>query len=121
MRRRNEFVPTSLDRLESRVVLSRMAPTTSVVLGGLCPRQGLLNRQQQSAAAEINQVFDTFVRTLKPRTCWTWIPDQPNPSPATINAFAIYTTQRVSLMRNRSSASSGTRVARPDNCAAPGR
>jgi hypothetical protein len=100
MRRKRAFVPITLNRLERRVVLSRTALGTPVVVGGLYPHQRILNRHQQSIAAEINQVFDSFRNDYDQAraTYFTSIQNQPNPSPATTNAFVVYTTQGVSLL-----------------------
>ena len=100
MRRKHEFIPTSFDRLERRVVLSRTALGTPVVVSGLYPHQRVLNRQQQSVAAEINQEFDSFPNDYDQAraTYFTSIQNQANPSQATTNAFVVYTTQRVSLL-----------------------
>ena len=100
MRRKHAFVPTTLDRLESRVVLSRTPLGTPVVVSGLYPHQRILNLQHQSSAAKINQVFDSFQNDYDQAraTYFTSIQNQSNPSQATTNAFVVYTTQRVSLL-----------------------
>ena len=69
-------------------------------IGGFYPHQRVLNRHQQTTAAEINQVFDSFRNDYDQAraTYFTSIQNQPNPSPATTNAFVVYTTQRVSLI-----------------------
>ena len=89
MRRKRAFIPTSLDRLERRVVLSRTALATPVVVSGLYPNQGVLNHQQQSVAAEINQEFDSFANDYDQAraTYFTSIQGQTNPSLATTNAM----------------------------------
>ena len=100
MRRKHEFIPTSLNRLETRVVLSGTGLRTPVVVSGLHPHQRLLNRQQQSVAAEINQEFDSFGNDYAQSraTYFASIQGQTNPSQATTNAMVVYTTQRVSLL-----------------------
>jgi hypothetical protein len=100
MRRKRTFLEGTLDLLESRVVLSRTALGTPVVVSGLYPHQRILNRQQQPVAAEINQVFDSFQNDYDQAraTYFTSIQNQANPSLATTNAFVFYTTQRVSLI-----------------------
>ena len=100
MRRNHAFSPTTFDRLESRVVLSRTPLGTPVVVSGLYPHQRILNLQHQSGAAEINQVFLSFrTTTIRPAaTYFTSIQNQSSPSQATTNAFVVYTTQRVSLL-----------------------
>lgn len=100
MRRKHAFLPIAADLLESRVVLSRTALGTPVVVSGLYPRQRVLNRQQQPVAAEINQVFDSFQNDYDQAraTYFTSIQNQANPGLATTNAFVFYTTQRVSLI-----------------------
>jgi hypothetical protein len=100
MRRKHKFIPTPLDRLERRVVLSRKALGTPVVVSGLYPHQSVLNRQQQSVAAEINQEFGSFRNDYDQAraTYFASIQNQTFPSQATTNAFVVYTTQRVSLL-----------------------
>ena len=100
MRRKHAFIPTTLDRLESRVVLSRTPLGTPVVVSGLYPHQRILNLQHQSGAAEINQVFGSFQNDYDQAraTYFASIQNQSNPSQATTNAFVLYTTQRVSLL-----------------------
>ena len=101
MRRKREFIPTTFDRLESRVVLSRTPLGTPVVVGGLYPRQRVLNLQHQSGYAKIDQVFGSFQNDYdqaraEPTSRLFRI--SPFPSQATTNAFVVYTTQRVSLL-----------------------
>jgi hypothetical protein len=83
-----------------RVVLSRTALATPVIVSGLYPRQGVLNRQHQSVPAEINQVFGSFQNNYAQAraTYFTSIQNQTNPSQATANAFVVYTMQQVSLL-----------------------
>ena len=82
MRRKHAFVPTTLDRLESRVVLSRTPLGTPVVVSGLYPHQRILNLQHQSGAAEINQVFGSFQNDYDQAraTYFTSIQNQPIPA-----------------------------------------
>jgi hypothetical protein len=100
MRRKHAFLPSASDLLERRVVLSRTAQGTPVIVGGLYPQQRVLNRHQQSVAAQINQAFDSFENTYDQAraTYFTSIQNQANPSPATTNAFVVDTTQQVSLI-----------------------
>ena len=100
MGQKHRFFPTQWDRLERRVVLSHSALGTPIVVSGLYPQQRVLDRQQQSVAAEVNQVFDSFQGAYSQArgTYFTSIQDQANPSGATTNAFALYTTQQVSLL-----------------------
>jgi hypothetical protein len=100
MKRRHGFVPSALDQLESRIVLSRTTQGLSVVVSGLTPRQRVLNRQQQAFSAEINQAFSSFQSDYDQAraTYFASISNQTNPSAATTNAFTLYTTQRVSLL-----------------------
>jgi hypothetical protein len=100
MRRNCAFIPSPLDLLEKRVVLSRTALGTPVVVSGLYPHQGILSRQQQSVAAQIDQVFNSFQNDYDEAraTYFTSIQNQVSPSQATTNGFVFYTTQRVSLL-----------------------
>jgi hypothetical protein len=100
MRRNHRFIPSRVDCLETRVVLSRTALSTPVIVGGLYPHQRVLNRQHQPVAAQINLVFDSFENSYAQAraTYFTSIQNQTNPSGATVNAFVVYTTQQVSLL-----------------------
>ncbi len=100
MRRRNGFVPSALDRLENRIVLSRTTQGLSVVVSGLSPRLKAINREQQAFSAEINQAFSSFESDYDQAraTYFASIQNQASPSAATTNAFTLYTTQRVALL-----------------------
>jgi hypothetical protein len=100
MKLRHGFIPSALDQLESRIVLSRTTQGLSVVVSGLSPRQRVLNRQQQAFTAEINQAFSSFQSDYDQAraTYFASISNQASPSAATTNAFTLYTTQRVSLL-----------------------
>jgi hypothetical protein len=100
MRRKHGFVPSALDQLESRVVLSRTTQGLSVVVSGLTPRQRVLSREQQAFSAEINQAFSSFQSDYDQAraTYFASISNQTSPSAATTNAFTLYTEQRVSLL-----------------------
>jgi hypothetical protein len=100
MKRKNGFVPSALDQLEDRVVLSRTTEGLAVVVSGLSPRQRVLNRQQQAFTAEVNQAFQSFSNDYDQAraTYFSSIAGQAAPSPATTQAFSLYTTQRVSLL-----------------------
>jgi hypothetical protein len=100
MSRKHGFVPSTLDRLESRIVLSRTTQGLSVVVSGLSPHLKALNREQQAFSAEINQAFSSFQSDYDQAraTYFASIQNQSSPSAATTNAFTLYTTQRVSLL-----------------------
>jgi hypothetical protein len=100
MIRRHGFIPSALGQLESRIVLSRTTAGLSVVVSGLSPRQRVLNREQQAFTAEVNQAFQAFENDYDQAraTYFASIVNQTNPGTATTNAFALYTTQRVSLL-----------------------
>jgi hypothetical protein len=100
MKRRHGFIPSALNQLESRVVLSRTTQGLSVVVSGLSPRQRVINREQQAFTAEVNQAFQSFSNDYDGArsTYFASILNQSNPSQATTQAFTLYTTQRVSLL-----------------------
>ncbi len=100
MKRRHGFIPSALDQLESRVVLSRTTQGLATVVGGLSPRLRVLNRQQQAMSAEIQQAFTSFQNDYDQAraTYFSSILNQTSPDAATTNAFTLYTTQRVSLL-----------------------
>ena len=100
MKPRHGFVPSALDHLESRIVLSRTTQGLSAVVSGLSPRSRVLNREQQAFTAEVGQAFQSFSNDYDQAraTYFASISNQPNPSPATTDAFTLYTTQRVSLL-----------------------
>ena len=100
MKRSHEFVPSALNRLEDRVVLSRTTEELSVIVSGLSPRQRVLNREQQAFTAEVNQAFQAFTNDYDQAraTYFASIVGTANPTAATTNAFTLYTTQRVSLL-----------------------
>jgi hypothetical protein len=100
MIRRHGFVPSALDQLESRVVLSRTTQGLATVVSGLSPHLKVLNRQQQAMTAEINQAFASFQNDYDQAraTYFASILNLTSPSAATTNAFTLYTTQRVSLL-----------------------
>jgi hypothetical protein len=100
MKRRHGFVPSALDQLESRVVLSRTTQGLATVVSGLSPHLKVLNRQQQAMTAEIDQAFQSFQNDYEQAraTYFASILNNASPSAATTNAFSLYTTQRVSLL-----------------------
>jgi hypothetical protein len=100
MKRKRAYIPTALDRLEARVVLSKTTQGLSVVVSGLSPRLRVLNREQQAFSAEINQAFSSFQSDYDQAraTYFASIQNQASPSAATTNAFTLYTSQRVSLL-----------------------
>src|SRR4051794_37096395 len=103
MKRRSGFVPVAFDRLEDRVVLSHATGRgVSVVVSGLFPHQQVLSRRQQPVIAEVNQSFDQFKSDYGQAraTYFASISNNPMPSPATSQAFTLYTKQRVSLLAN---------------------
>ena len=99
MERKRRFVPSSVDRLEDRVVLSSYRGS-SVVVSGLHPRQNVLNRHQMTVVAEINQAFSSFQNDYEQAraTYFASIANQSSVSTATTQAFTLYTQQRVSLL-----------------------
>jgi hypothetical protein len=100
MARKHGFVPSALDGLEARVVLSRTTQGLAVVVSGLSPHLKVLNRQQQALSAEILQAFASFQSDYNQAraTYFASIQSQTTVSAATSNAFSLYTTQRVSLL-----------------------
>ena len=60
MKRKHGYIPSALDQLESRVVLSQTTQALSVVVSGLSPHLRVLNRKQQAFSAEISQAFSSF-------------------------------------------------------------
>jgi hypothetical protein len=100
MKRRHGFIPSALDQLENRVVLSRTTEGLAVVVSGLSPRQRVINRQQQAFTAEIILAFQSFSNDYDQAraTYFSSIAGQATPSVATTQAFSLYTTQRVSLL-----------------------
>ena len=100
MKRKHGFVPSALDQLESRIVLSRTTEGLSVVVSGLSPHLKALNRKQQAFSAEINQAFSSFQSDYDQAraTYFASIQNQASPSAATTDAFTLYTNQRVSLL-----------------------
>jgi hypothetical protein len=104
MKRNSGFTPTCT-RLEVRVVLShaRVARAPSVVVSGLSPAQNVLNTRQQMVVAEVNQAFLLFQSDYGQAraTYFAAILGQPSTGPAAadaVNAFQLYTEQRVSLL-----------------------
>jgi hypothetical protein len=99
MKRRTGFIPSAVDHLEERVVLSH-GRGYSVVVSGLVPHQNVLNRHQATVVAEVNQAFSSFQNDYDQAraTYFASILNQPNPSQATTDAFKLYTTQRVNLL-----------------------
>lgn len=104
MKRRHAFCPPAVSQLECRVALSHAgAPRgPSVVVGGLHPRQQVLNVHQQSVIAEVNQAFDSFTSDYDQAraTYLASIQGVSNTSAAmtSMNAFTAYTKMRVSLL-----------------------
>ena len=95
MKRNQGFVPSVLDRLESRIVLSKTTQGLSVVVSGLSPHLKAINREQQAFSAEINQAFSSFQSDYDQAraTYFASIQNQTSPTAATTNAFTLYTTQ----------------------------
>lgn len=100
MKRKHGFVPSALGLLERRIVLSKTTEGLSVVVSGLSPHLKAIDREQQAFSAEINQAFGSFQSDYDQAraTYFASIQNQVTPSPATTNAFTLYTTQRVSLL-----------------------
>jgi hypothetical protein len=100
MKRKHEFIPSAVATLENRLVLSHATTGSSVVVSGLYPGQGVLNRRHQPVIAQVNRAFDSFRNDYDQAraTYFASILNQPNPSQATTTAFTLYTTQRVSLL-----------------------
>jgi hypothetical protein len=99
MQRKHQFIPTALARLEDRLVMSHYRGY-SVVVSGLHPNQNVLNRHQMTVVAEVNQAFASFQADYDQAraTYFASITNQSNPSQATMQAFVLYTQQRVSLL-----------------------
>jgi hypothetical protein len=103
MKRKHGFVPSALDQLERRVVLSRTTQGLSVVVSGLSPHLKVLNRKQQAMSAEIQQAFTSFQSDYGQAraTYLASIAGQATASTQTssgFTAFSLYTSQRVSLL-----------------------
>jgi hypothetical protein len=100
MYRKHAYIPSAIDQLENRVVLSQTTQGLAVVVSGLSPHQRALNRKQQAFSAEITQAFSSFQSDYDQAraTYFASIANQTNPSTATTNAFSLYTTERVSLL-----------------------
>jgi hypothetical protein len=102
MRRKNRFTPPSLDRLEGRLVLShtKSSGVPSVIVSGLFPHMNVLNRRQQPVIGQVNQAFDSFQADYDQAraTYFASLSGQTVGDVTTMNAFALYTQQRVSLL-----------------------
>jgi hypothetical protein len=102
MERRSKFRPGSVDTLESRLVLSHggTGHAASVVVSGLSPKKQVINAQQQSVVAELNQAFNSFTSDYDQAraTYFASIEGVANPGSSTTAAFKLYTKQRVSLL-----------------------
>ncbi len=127
MNRKNRFNPSAIEKLEDRVVLTQghLARGVSVVVSGLTPRQQVLNSRQLPIIAEVNQAFASFLNDYGQARAayYASIVNQTQTSPATmdaINAFRLYTTERVSLLAQQLISSflqstQGTSVSRGSN------
>jgi hypothetical protein len=100
MKRKHGFIPSALDQLESRVVLSKTTQGLAVVVSGLSPHLRAINRKQQAFSAEINQAFSSFQSDYDQAraTYFASIQNTASPDAATTDAFTLYTSQRVSLL-----------------------
>jgi hypothetical protein len=102
MERRNRFCPDAISLLETRLVLSHSATShaTSVVVSGLNPQAQVLNSNQQTVSAELNQAFNSFTSDYDSAraTYFASIQGVSNPGMTTTKAFTLYTRQRVSLL-----------------------
>lgn len=104
MKRKHGFIPSSLDTLEARVVLSKTTLGLATVVSGLSPHLRELNRKQQAMTAEVDQAFTEFQNEYDQAraTYFASIQNLASPSAATTNAFVQYTTQRVVLWASNS-------------------
>lgn len=84
--RKHQLIPTALDRLEVRIVPSH---TTAAAVHSASSIEDQVNQEFDAFQVDYNQARSTY---------YTSIQNLPNPGPATIDAFASYTTQRVSLL-----------------------
>ena len=100
MERRSRFCPSTVDPLETRVVLSHGGHAVSVVVSGLKPQAQLLNAKQQTIVAEVGQAFNSFTNDYDQAraTYFASIEGVANPGASTTAAFKLYTKQRVSLL-----------------------
>ena len=96
MKLKHVFVPSALDMLESRIVLSKTTQGLSVVVSGLSPHLRLLNREQQALSAEINQAFTSFQNDYDQARAsyFASIANQTTATTDTTSAFTDYTEQR---------------------------
>jgi hypothetical protein len=99
MKRNHKFLPSAFDHLEDRLVLSSYRGY-SVVVSGLHPRQNVLNRQQTTVVAEVNQAFSSFQHDYDQAraTYFASIANKSSVSTARTQAFTLYTQQRVNLL-----------------------
>lgn len=97
MSRRSRFIPGHPDSLEGRVVLSHLSPALVARPG---KDRAVSGNSHQSQIDQVNQAFALFQNdyTQSRSTYLTSIQGLPNPSAATITAFTLYTTERVSLL-----------------------
>jgi hypothetical protein len=103
MKRRHGFIPSALDQLEVRVVLSRTTLGLSTVVSGLSPHLRVLNRQQTALVAEVNQAFDSFQNDYDQARSTFFASLQASAgSTAAVSsattAFTDYTVQRTQLL-----------------------
>jgi hypothetical protein len=79
--------------------LSGAAHAVPAAVSGVHPQKPL-SRAHQPVTAAINQVFEVFQSSYAQArgTYFASIENQANPSLATINAFAVYTKEQVSLL-----------------------
>ena len=103
MKRRHGFIPSALDQLEARVVLSQTTLGLSTVVSGLSPHLRVLNRRQTALIAEVNQAFDSFQNDYdQARATYFASIQAGSSSPSQINsattAFTDYTVQRTQVL-----------------------
>lgn len=100
MERRHGFIPSSLEQLEGRVVLSKTTLGLSSVVSGLSPHLRVLNRQQQALTAEVDQAFDSFQNDYDQAraTYFSSLQTSPSTDTSAMTAFMDYTKERTSLL-----------------------
>jgi hypothetical protein len=100
MPRRRQIIPSALDRLEGRVVLSQTTLGLSTVVSGLSPHLQALNRKQTALVAEVNQAFNSFQSDFDQARATYFASLEANPAAASsaVTAFQDYTEQRTLLL-----------------------
>jgi hypothetical protein len=100
MKRRQGFIPSALEQLEGRVVLSQTTFGLSTVVSGLTPHLRALNRQQLALVAEINQAFDSFQSDYDQAraTYFASLQTSPSTDASAMTAFMAYTKERTAVL-----------------------